>query len=120
VRARLIVGLSVVCVALSLAGWALVGPASRAGASSTVRSDRFHRSIWRQAQSLIAHDHITVPWDGRFSYNEKTEICIEVFNGTRRDLTWHHQVPSGFYLKICADGERVVHDATPFPHMQTY
>jgi hypothetical protein len=120
VRARLVVGLCLSALIIGVAGWGWLTLASRAGASPTASSDRFHRSIWHQAQSLIAHDHITVPWDGRFSYSEKTEICVEVFNDTRHDITWHHQVPSGDYLKICADGEYVVHDAAPFPHMQAY
>jgi hypothetical protein len=89
-------------------------------AVTSAHSDQFHQSIWHQAQTLIRRDHVAVPWDGKFSYNEKTELCIEVFNGTRHDITWHHAVPSGFYLKICADGEYFVNDATPFPHLQTY
>jgi hypothetical protein len=111
------VAVTAALAATAIAVSTLVGDA---GAAPSAPTDQFHRSIWNQAQALIRRDHLSVPWDGRFSYSEKTEICLEVFNGTRHDIKWHHEVPSGFYLKICADGEYVVSDGRPLPHMQAY
>lgn len=63
-----------------------------------------------------------VPWDGRYSYNEKTELCLELFNGTDHSLTFktHHDTPQGFYIRVCGDGNYYVNDGTPFKGMKSY
>lgn len=92
-------------------------------ASPNRAADHYHATIYSSAQHLIREAHIHVPWDGRYSYNEKTELCIETFNGSSRIVKQYgYGVPPGFYLKFCQAGPNdfQVHDGTPFRGMEAY
>jgi hypothetical protein len=97
-------------------GAATHGPfLSASSATPTQSHSAFQRTEWHNAEHLIADQHVHVPWDGMVSYNEKTEFCVETFNGTRHDITQYgHGVPPGFYVKFCTNGQYYVNDGVPF------
>jgi hypothetical protein len=79
-------------------------------------------SIYHEAEKFIRRDHIKVPWDGRYSYNEKTELCLELFNGTTHDIRiYGGLLAPGFYIRTCEGNNKyTVHDGTTFKGMETY
>lgn len=69
-------------------------------------------------------------WDGKYSYSERSEYCVELFNPSNRPAyanprplgLWDDTLPGGGYLKVCQDSpsDYHYHDGNNFKHMETY
>lgn len=96
--------------------------AGSTNAHAKTNNAKFQANVYRNAQKTMRELHITkLNWDGRWSYSERSEMCVETFNGTNHNIRLNHYkwtVGTGLYIKWC--NSNYYTSDSPFPHMHSF